>query len=276
MSQHDYVLDNDIGSNFRVDLNTALGAIATNNSGATEPVTMYAYQWWADTTTGLLKRRNSANTAWVTIMSLDSLTFASPTLTGTTQVAALTASGLATFNSNVGIGVAPNAAFALYTSGTYNDGANTMQFNNLGTGRVGSFRRSVASATRPVVSMIQGSATGGTQAVLAIQQADTGEVALGINTDGSISAYNFKVLDTGAFTANGLATLSGGATVTGAISATTTLKSGGYTVATLPAGTAGMRAYVTDATTPTWLAALTGGGAVVAPVFHNGTAWLSA
>jgi len=64
--------------------------------------------------------------------------------------------------------------------------------------------------------------------------------------------------------------------VTGKISATTTLKSGGYTVATLPAGTAGMIAYVTDATTPTWLAALTGGGAVVCPVFYNGTAWVSA
>jgi len=64
--------------------------------------------------------------------------------------------------------------------------------------------------------------------------------------------------------------------VVGKISASATLKSGGYTVATLPAGSAGMRAYVTDATTPTWLAALTGGGAVVCPVFYNGTAWLSA
>lgn len=49
-----------------------------------------------------------------------------------------------------------------------------------------------------------------------------------------------------------------------------------YTVATLPAaGTAGRRAYVTDATTPTWLGTLTGGGAVVCPVFDNGTAWVA-
>lgn len=49
-----------------------------------------------------------------------------------------------------------------------------------------------------------------------------------------------------------------------------------YTVATLPAaGTAGRRAYVTDATTPTFLGALTGGGAVVCPVFDNGTAWVA-
>jgi hypothetical protein len=50
----------------------------------------------------------------------------------------------------------------------------------------------------------------------------------------------------------------------------------GYTVATLPAGAVGMRAYVTDATAPTYLGTLTGGGAVRCPVFHNGTAWVSA
>jgi hypothetical protein len=50
-----------------------------------------------------------------------------------------------------------------------------------------------------------------------------------------------------------------------------------FTVATLPAaGTQGRRAWVTDATTPTFLGTLTGGGAVVCPVFDNGTAWVSA
>ena len=49
-----------------------------------------------------------------------------------------------------------------------------------------------------------------------------------------------------------------------------------YTVATLPAaGTAGRRAYITDATAPTFLSTLTGGGAVVCPVFDNGTAWVA-
>lgn len=54
----------------------------------------------------------------------------------------------------------------------------------------------------------------------------------------------------------------------------------GYTVATLPATAAtgavvGAHAYVTDATAPTYLGALTGGGAVVCPVFYDGTAWVS-
>lgn len=49
----------------------------------------------------------------------------------------------------------------------------------------------------------------------------------------------------------------------------------GYTVSTLPTGVIGDRAYVTDATAPTYLGTLTGSGAVVCPVFHNGTAWVS-
>jgi hypothetical protein len=43
----------------------------------------------------------------------------------------------------------------------------------------------------------------------------------------------------------------------------------------LPAGTVGMIAYVTDATLPTYLGTLTGGGSVKCPVFYNGTAWVS-
>jgi hypothetical protein len=50
-----------------------------------------------------------------------------------------------------------------------------------------------------------------------------------------------------------------------------------YTVATLPvAGTQGRRSWVTDALAPTFLAAPTGGGAVVCPVFDNGAAWVVA
>lgn len=66
MSQHDYVIANGTGSAVRSDLNNALAAIVSQNSGATAPATTYAYQWWADTTTGLLKLRNAANNAWLT------------------------------------------------------------------------------------------------------------------------------------------------------------------------------------------------------------------
>ena len=51
-----------------------------------------------------------------------------------------------------------------------------------------------------------------------------------------------------------------------------------YIVSGLPtcnAGAEGNMAYVTDATVPTYNAALTGGGAVKVPVFCNGSAWTS-
>jgi hypothetical protein len=63
---------------------------------------------------------------------------------------------------------------------------------------------------------------------------------------------------------------------TGSVVATAPVKLQGYTVATLPtAGTIGRVAYVTDATAPTYLGTLTGGGTVKVPVFDNGTAWVS-
>lgn len=67
MATHDYVLDNQSGANFRTDLNNALQAIVSNNSNASEPSTMYAYQIWVDTSNDLLKIRNSANNGWITL-----------------------------------------------------------------------------------------------------------------------------------------------------------------------------------------------------------------
>ena len=67
MATHDYVLDNQSGANFRADLNNALQAIVSNNSSASEPATLYAYQIWVDTSNNLLKIRNSANNGWVTL-----------------------------------------------------------------------------------------------------------------------------------------------------------------------------------------------------------------
>jgi hypothetical protein len=96
MAQHDYVIANGTGAAVRSDLNGGLAAIVSNNSGATEPGTMYAYQWWPDTTTGLLKQRNAANSGWITIGTLASanlglLSLAGGTMTGALAVTAGTA-----------------------------------------------------------------------------------------------------------------------------------------------------------------------------------------
>nr|BAR28576.1 Endo-N-acetylneuraminidase [uncultured Mediterranean phage uvMED] len=67
MAQHDYNIANQTGANFRTDLNNALLAISSNNSGSSEPSTTFAYEWWIDTSANVLKLRNSANNAWITM-----------------------------------------------------------------------------------------------------------------------------------------------------------------------------------------------------------------
>lgn len=70
MSQTDMNVANASGAVVRADINAHLDAIITQSSGATEPTTKFAYMWWADTTTGILKQRNAANTAWVSKITL--------------------------------------------------------------------------------------------------------------------------------------------------------------------------------------------------------------
>ena len=70
MPQEDYDIANQTFPLFRTDLNKNLGAIATNNSGATEPAITFPYMLWADTTAGLMKQRNAANDAWIEVWSL--------------------------------------------------------------------------------------------------------------------------------------------------------------------------------------------------------------
>ena len=84
MATHDYVIANGTGAAVRSDLNDALAAIVSNNSSATAPATTYAYQWWPDTTTGLLKIRNAANNAWVTVGTLASTNLGLASLAGAT------------------------------------------------------------------------------------------------------------------------------------------------------------------------------------------------
>lgn len=89
---------------------------------------------------------------------------------------------------------------------------------------------------------------------------------------------------TGTVTTSGNLTLGGtlsGVSLTTQVSGILPVANGGnglgaaYTVATLPAaGTQGRRAWVTNALAPTFLSAPVGGGAVVCPVFDNGTAWV--
>ena len=147
-------------------------------------------------------------------------------------------------NSSNGIGCCVlGANIATTTQGSarlYMSGANAAHAGNLAL-RSGSV----------ITSTVNMYGTSGTQTVL-------------FNASGG-SYFNGGGLAVGATTDAG----------TGNITASGTVKTGGYTVATLPtAGTAGRIAYVTNALAPTFGAAVVGGGAVVIPVFDNGTAWI--
>jgi hypothetical protein len=124
--QADYVVANASGSAFRADLNNQLAAIVANNSGATEPATMYAFQWWADTTTGTLKLRNASNNAWVTIGTLASTNLGLLSLAGGTMTGALVAAlgtpsvpGISfTGDLDTGLSAAAANTLVLSTNGT--------------------------------------------------------------------------------------------------------------------------------------------------------------
>jgi len=63
----DYSIANASGATVRADINTVFGAVASANSGTSEPSTMYAFMFWVDTTNDLIKMRNGANNAWLTL-----------------------------------------------------------------------------------------------------------------------------------------------------------------------------------------------------------------
>ena len=113
MAQHDYNLINQSGANFRADLNNALSAIATNNSGTSEPSTTFGYEWWIDEANGVLKIRNSANSAWITTgLSLTT----NNTFTGDITGNAATATILATARTINGVSFNGSANISFNTN----------------------------------------------------------------------------------------------------------------------------------------------------------------
>jgi hypothetical protein len=74
MSQHDLTIDNQGFPAFRADLNNALQALGSTNSGTTAPATPFANQLWYDTTNNILKIRNEDNDAWISILTLNQST----------------------------------------------------------------------------------------------------------------------------------------------------------------------------------------------------------
>ena len=71
MAQHDYVIANQGFPDFRSDLNSALSAVVSQNSGSSAPSTTFANQIWYDSSNNILKMRNEDNDAWINLFTLD-------------------------------------------------------------------------------------------------------------------------------------------------------------------------------------------------------------
>ena len=71
MSQNDLAIANQGFASFRTDLNSALQALGSTNSGTSAPSTTYANMLWYDATNNILKIRNEANDAFISLFTLD-------------------------------------------------------------------------------------------------------------------------------------------------------------------------------------------------------------
>ncbi len=74
MAQADLIIPNSNGYVFRQNINAALNALATQNSGPAAPFPTYPGMMWLDTSTnpdGIRRTRNAANTGWIQDYAID-------------------------------------------------------------------------------------------------------------------------------------------------------------------------------------------------------------
>ena len=99
MSQGDLNLANQSGAAFRAELNNQLVALASNQSGGTDPTATTQCMFYADTGDSTLKIRNLNDSAFVNVSAVGALetvnlglaTVASPTFTGDVVINSTTA-----------------------------------------------------------------------------------------------------------------------------------------------------------------------------------------
>ena len=101
MANSDYNIANQSFPSFRTDLNNALAAIASTNSGTSAPSTTFANQLWYDTSANILYIRNEDNDANIPLLQLDQSNDVAATLA--TIIDILDASGTNTAGTDLTI-----------------------------------------------------------------------------------------------------------------------------------------------------------------------------
>jgi len=157
---------------------------------------------------------------------------------------------------------------------TLNIGSTTTGLNifNVGTSAANQTFNLATDGTISTNSKTLNLATGSSNTVdisLGTAQTTTGT---NITIGGDLSSNVINIASNGI--SSGSQTITIGSTVgTSTITINGLFKQNTYTVATLPTGSAGSRSFVTNALTPTFGAAVVGGGSVGVPVYHDGTSW---
>ena len=139
MAQADQVVQNTTFPATRTDINDNLAALFSQSSGNSEPTTKVAFQPWIDTSASppLWKIRNSTNTAWITVGTLDAtfsvggLTAIANGGTGATTAVAALAALLPSQTGNSGKALTTNGTSASW--GTIAVGASIQVFTSSGT-----------------------------------------------------------------------------------------------------------------------------------------------
>ncbi len=223
----------------------------------------------------------------VTTLSNNITSFGGPVSTQALSATTGTFSGLGTFNAglslaaNYGLAIADGAP-GVTTSKLYSIATGSLQWSGstvLTSGNIGGFSFYQAPYTNltsigslaNAAGLLRNDGTGvfsyDTTAYLSGTKVDsfntrTGAVVL--SSADVTTALGFTPINKAGDTGVGDLSI-------GALTATTT-KTSVYTVATLPAGVDGMRAFVTDATATTFASVVAGGGTNHVPVYYDGGA----
>jgi len=212
VATHDYVIANGTGAAVRSDLNGALAAIVSQNSNASAPATTYAYMSWADTSAGVMKMRNGANSAWISLYELDGTFLASDISLAAGSAAAPslfftgdTNTGLYSPGADqIGIATGGTSRLVVDASGNVNIDSNTL-YVDAANNRVG-----IANSA-PTSSFHVGGGLASTQSPVTYLSAENGSLAVAceirqgrfdkdvlvLSTNQSLSANLFNAIENG-------------------------------------------------------------------------------
>ena len=132
-----YVIDNGTGSAVRTKLNQITAAINSTNSGSGDPTINTAFQMHIDTSSSLLKIRNAANNAYITIGDVSATNLGLAALAGATFTGKVTHNYTNSLNLPVGTTAQRDGSPAVGMF-RYNSTLNQFEgYKNTGWGEIG-------------------------------------------------------------------------------------------------------------------------------------------